>query len=121
MHVTAGTDILILSQYMLHELGRILTYPKLLKRSGLTPSDIAEYLEHLACVSTLVDPLRPPLGLMRDRADEPVLGTALAGEADVICTRDADFFEEKVRRFCATKGIRILTELELLPLFGILS
>ena len=51
---------------------------------------------------------------MRDPADEPVLGTALAGNADVICTRDAHFFTEDVRRFSAARGIQILSDLELL-------
>ncbi len=121
VRVAAGPDVLILSQCLLQELGRVLVYPKLLKRSGLTRVDIAEYLECLAGASTLVDPLPVPRDLLRDRADEPVLGTALAGQADVICTRDADFFEEKVRRFSATKGIRILTDLELLHALGIRS
>ena len=45
---------------------------------------------------------------------EAVLGTALAGNADVICTRDADFFTEEVRRFSPAQGIQILSDLELL-------
>jgi putative PIN family toxin of toxin-antitoxin system len=114
LQTTSGTDTVILSQYLLQELGRILTYPKLLKRSGLSPADIAEYLEYLARVSTLVNPVPVPANLMRDQADEPVLGTALAGHADVICTLDADFFEDKVIAFVATKSIRILSDVELL-------
>lgn len=119
VHAASGTDTLILSQYLLQELGRVLTYPKLRKRSGLTPADIAEYLDYLARVSKLVDPLPVPADLLRDQADEPVLGTALAGQADVICTLDADFFDEKVRRFSAIKGIVVLTDVELLHALGI--
>ena len=119
LHVTAGSDVLILSQYLLQELERILAYPRLLKRSGLKRLDIADYLEYLARASTLVDPARVPEDVLRDRADEPVLGTALAGRADVICTRDADFFAEKVQRFSATRGIQILTDVELLRSFQI--
>jgi putative PIN family toxin of toxin-antitoxin system len=100
-------------------LGRVLTYPKLLKRSRLSPGDIAEYLEYLARVSTLVDPVPVPSNLLRDRSDEPVLGTALAGQAEVICTLDADFFDDGVRQFCATNGIRVLTDLELLQALGV--
>jgi len=95
---------------LLQELERILTYPRLLKRSRLTSFEIAEYVESLARASTLVDPALVPENVLRDQADVPVLGTALAGAADVICTRDADFFDEKVRRFGATHGIRILTD-----------
>jgi len=39
----------------------------------------------------------------------------------VICTLDADFFDENVRQFSATKGIRVLTDLELLRALGIRS
>ena len=117
--VAAGTDVLILSPFLLQELGRILTYPKLLRSSGLTPGDIADYLEHLARVATLVNPAHVPANLLRDQADEPVLGTALAGQADVICTRDAHFFDENVRSFSAANGIRVLTDVELLHTLGI--
>ena len=112
--VATGSDVLILSQYLLQELRRILTYPRLLRSSGLTPLDISEYLDYLARVSILVHPVSVPENLLRDQADEPVLGTALAGNADVICTRDADFFAEEVQRFSAARGIQILTDVELL-------
>jgi predicted nucleic acid-binding protein len=71
-------------------------------------------LDNLARVSTLVHPLPVPEKVLRDPADEPVLGTALAGSANVICTRDADFFTEEVRHFSAARGIQILSDLELL-------
>jgi len=71
-------------------------------------------LDYLASASTLVRPASVPKNLLRDPTDEPVLGTALAGQADVICTRDADFYAEDVQRFCASQGIQILTDVELL-------
>lgn len=114
LFVATGSDVLILSQYLLQELRRILAYPRVLKSSGLTALDISEYLDYLARVSTLVHPLSVPEKVLRDPADEPVLGTALAGNADVICTRDADFFAEEVRRFSSARGIQILSNLELL-------
>ena len=114
LFVATGSDVLILSQYLLQELRRILARPRVMKSSGLTALDISEYLDYLARVSTLVHPLSVPEKLLRDPADEPVLGTALAGNADIICTRDADFFTEEVRRFSAAHGIQILSDLELL-------
>lgn len=112
--VISGSNVLVLSPYLLQELQRILVYPRLLKHSGLTPSDVAEYLEYLARSSTLVDPAPVPADLLRDPADGPILGTALAGRADVICTRDADFFVENVRQFSLARGIRIMTDVEML-------
>ncbi|MBZ5562931.1 MAG: putative toxin-antitoxin system toxin component, PIN family [Acidobacteriia bacterium] len=114
LRIIAGPDVLILSPYLLLELERILVYPRMLKQSGLSRFDIAEYVECLARVSTLVDPAPVLEGVLRDRGDEPVLGTALAGRAEVLCTRDADFFTEPAQRWSAAQGIRILTDLELL-------
>ena len=73
LHIVAGSDVLILSQYLLQELERILAYPRLLKSSGLTPFDISAYLEYLARASALVDPLPVPEGVLRDGTDNPVL------------------------------------------------
>jgi putative PIN family toxin of toxin-antitoxin system len=114
LHVTSGSDVLILSPYILAELERVLTYPRLLTRSGLSPSDIAEYLENLALISCLVTPDSVPENLLRDPTDAPILGTALAGRADILCTRDADLFDESVQRFCAAHKIRLLTDLQFL-------
>jgi putative PIN family toxin of toxin-antitoxin system len=114
LFAATGSDVLILSLYLMQELRRILAYPRVLKSSGLTALDISEFLDYLARVSTLVHPLSVPEKLLRYPADEPVFGTALAGNADVICTRDADFFTEEVRIFSVARGIRVLSDLELL-------
>jgi putative PIN family toxin of toxin-antitoxin system len=114
LHVTSEPHVLIISPYILAELERVLTYPRLLKKSGLTANDIAEYLERLALVSSLVAPATVPANLVRDSTDSPILGTALAGKANVLCTRDEDFFEKNVREFCEANGVRLLTDLQLL-------
>jgi predicted nucleic acid-binding protein len=44
LFVATGSDVLILSQYLLQELRRILTYPRLVRNSGLTPLDISGFL-----------------------------------------------------------------------------
>jgi len=38
LFVATGSDVLILSQYLLQELRRILTYPRILRSSGADPS-----------------------------------------------------------------------------------
>jgi len=91
----------------------------LLKRSGLSSSDIAEYLENLAQVASLVTPEEIPKNLLRDPTDGPILGTALAGQAENLCTRDTDLLTENVQRFCAAKGIRVITDLEFLEVFRV--
>jgi predicted nucleic acid-binding protein len=62
----------------------------------------------------LVTPDSVPENLLRDPTDAPILGTALAGRADILCTRDADLFDESVQRFCAAHKIRLLTDLQFL-------
>jgi putative PIN family toxin of toxin-antitoxin system len=99
-------------------LERILIYPRLLKRSGLDAGDIAEYLETLGKIACLVTPERIPENLLRDPTDGPILGTAIAGQADILCTRDADLLARNVKQFCATRDIRVLTDLEFLEEFG---
>ena len=119
LHLLSGSDVLIISPYILGELERVLTYPRLLKRSGLTSNDIAEYLEDLAALCRLVVPEAVPEIVLRDPTDAAILGTALAEKADVLCTRDADLLEESVQRFCAANGIRAMTDLQFIETFRI--
>jgi predicted nucleic acid-binding protein len=112
LFVATGSDVLILSQYLLQELRRILTYPKLVRNSGLTllifPNiRITKFLLRFT-------PYPYPEIYWKIKLTKPVLGTALAGNADVICTRDAHFFAEDVQGFAAARGIQILTDVQLL-------
>ncbi len=75
-------------------------------------------MENLAHIACLVTPEQVPENLLRDPSDGPILGTALAGQAEILCTRDADLLAENVKRFCAANEIRVLTDLEFLEAFG---
>lgn len=116
LEIAAERSNLILSREMCEELGRVLLYPRLLKRSGFTELEMAAYLSEVFSVATIVVPAAIPKGLLRDSKDEPVLGTALAGKAVVLCTNDRDFWDDRVLAFAAEHGIQILTDLELLAL-----
>ena len=52
--------------------------------------------------------------MLKDPDDDPVIYTALAGAADVICTVDRHFYEPGVLGFCSRYGIRIMDDVELL-------
>ncbi|MGB2622382.1 MAG: putative toxin-antitoxin system toxin component, PIN family [Candidatus Acidiferrum sp.] len=119
LYAISDAAVLVVSPYILGELERVLTYPRLLKRSGLTASDIVEYLESLAAAASLVQPEPVPRDVLRDPTDLFVLGTALAGKSGILCTRDADFFDGKVQKFCEANGIRVLTDLEFIDKFKI--
>ena len=51
---------------------------------------------------------------MRDPKDVVVLQTAVAGEADVLCTLDRDFYAPNTLEFCAVLDIKICNDLEFL-------
>jgi hypothetical protein len=65
---------------MFQELERVLLYPRMLRRSGLTPDEIAGFLWDVIERADIVRPSAVPDGLMRDPTDHHVLGAALAAE-----------------------------------------
>ncbi len=73
----------------------------MLKRSGLTAQEIAQYVLDLSERSHFVVPVPVPGELLRDPKDEPVLGTALAGHAEALCKRDLHFWDQPVLAFAA--------------------
>lgn len=107
---------LILSTYILEEVGRILFYPRLLKRFQLSPSEIADHIRSLAAISGLVEPAPIPANVVRDAKDVAILGTAIAGKVDVLCTMDRDLFDPNVLALAAAHGVRIINDIELLEL-----
>ncbi len=64
-----------------------------------------------------------PLGMKGDAVavpadpdDDPVILTAVEGNAGVICTLDRHFHHPEVLAYCAEREIRILSDVELLRL-----
>jgi putative PIN family toxin of toxin-antitoxin system len=106
--------ILLISGAMLVELASVLRYPRLQDLYGLTDEQVYSYVQFLREVSELVILDKPLPVPMRDPKDVVVLETAVAGEADVICTLDSDFYAPATRTFCSTLGTEICTDAELL-------
>ncbi len=99
---------------MLHELARVLRYPRLQALHGLPESRIYDYIGFLREVSQLVT-LNPVLSVpIRDVNDIVVVQTAVIGEADVISTTDADFYDRRITRFLANLGIAVMDDVTLL-------
>jgi predicted nucleic acid-binding protein len=83
---------------------------------GLSEEQIYEYVQFLKSVCVIV-PTSPGRGRnfpIRDAADAPVLEAAIAGEADLICTLDSDFYTAEITAFCAVAGITVLNDISLL-------
>lgn len=78
----------VLSQYILDELQRVL--PRLNHRLGWSDQEIREFVDSLAFLADLVEPIQTLDPLLRDAADQLVLGTFLAANALYLVTGDKD-------------------------------
>ena len=105
---------LLVSNEMLHELAKVLRYPRLLRFYNLTEELVFEYVNSLREFSELValDPLVP--APIRDVNDSVVLQTAIIGEADILCTKDQDFFESPAHEYLENLGIVVLDDISLM-------
>lgn len=109
--------------YLLAELARVLTYPRLMARHGLTPEELREFL---AAVETVGEMVVTPLDSLEaivsaDPEDDPVLQLAVLGKAEILCTVDRDFHAAEVKAYCTKHGIQVMTDVELLRLMRTLE
>jgi putative PIN family toxin of toxin-antitoxin system len=81
-----GLD-LVLSRYILDEMVRVL--PRL-PRITLTPSEIRDLADSFLFLAEIVEPSAKPDETLRDPADQLVLGTLRAAQADYLVTGDKD-------------------------------
>ncbi len=114
LDIVAGRHALLLSSEILYELARVLRYPRMQALHGLPESRIYDYIGFLREVSELVT-LNPLLSIpIRDVNDIVVVQTALIGEADVICTKDDDFYDPGITRFLTRVGISVMDDITLM-------
>jgi predicted nucleic acid-binding protein len=52
--------------------------------------------------------------IVSDPDDDPILQTAIAGRADVLCSRDRAFRAAAVDLVCAAHEVRVLDDIELM-------
>ena len=105
---------LVLSSEMLHELARVLRYPRLQTFYGLSESLVYDYIAFLRRSAEIVA-LNPVVTTpIRDVNDVIVMQTAILGEADVLCTGDDDFFEEPAASYLNKLGITVLHDISLI-------
>lgn len=105
---------LVLSPFLLDEVQRVLWYPRIQAIYKLDTNDILEHVQLLESLADLVVPAEGPSLVLKDPNDDPVVYTALAGGADVLCTVDRHFYEPNVLSFCARYDIQVMTDVELL-------
>lgn len=114
--VIRSSHLLILSPYLLTELARVLRYPRVQAMHGLNDQEIDQYLVALQASSLIVN-VSPYLAeqiVPNDPDDDPIVATAVAGEADYLCTLDKHLLCQEVVDYCASHGVRVLNDVELL-------
>jgi putative PIN family toxin of toxin-antitoxin system len=112
--IVSRNDSLILSNQMLSELTDVLRYPRLMPVHGQSEEAIYEFTSWLREIAIVI-PINPLIfAPIRDEKDIFVLQTALSGEANILCTRDRDFFEPPASIFLESRGIDVLTDVELM-------
>ena len=105
---------LLLSNEMLHELARVLRYPRLRAFYDLPESLVFDYVNFLRQSAEIVA-LDPLVGApIRDVNDIVVMQTAIIGEADILCTRDEDFFEKPASEYLNRMGIAVVDDISLM-------
>lgn len=77
----------VISEPLLSELAAVCQRPRL--RRGIPTTDLTELLDQLRFRGDLVDAVTVPPGC-RDPKDDPVLATAIDGQADAIVSGDSD-------------------------------
>lgn len=81
---------LVTSEFILDELAR-----KLREKFHFPATLVAEVRKSIAQSAECVEPAEVPKGSCRDPADLPVLGSAVAGKADLLVTVDKDLLDLK--------------------------
>ena len=113
-NIVEGEHKLLLSNEMLHELARVLRYPRLQEFYSLTEDMVFHYVKFLRRSSEIVtlDPLvSAPI---RDVNDIIVMQTAIIGEAEILCTTDEDFFESPANEYLRRMGINVFDDITLM-------
>jgi putative PIN family toxin of toxin-antitoxin system len=114
--LTAEPHVLILSPFLIAELARVLRYERMRVVHGLDDEGIDAYVQRVQSGALVVDPpeAAPAAVVPHDPEDDPVLATAIAAQAEVLCTLDRHFRHPDVGAYCTGHGLRVVSDLELL-------
>jgi putative PIN family toxin of toxin-antitoxin system len=94
LQIVESQHVLLVSNEILYELPQVLRYPRLVALLGLSEQRVYDYIAFLREVAQVVPLNALFTAPVRDANDIIVIQTAIVGEADVLCTRDKDFFEK---------------------------
>ena len=70
-------------------------------------------MNHLGAVAEIVETTSIDRVVPDDPDDDLVVHTAIAGRADVLCTRDSHLLDPRIAQYCTQRGIRMMDDIEL--------
>jgi uncharacterized protein len=107
---------LLSSAFILDELGRAMRYPRLRRIHGLDDAEIDRHVRDVQNAALIVDLPKSaiPAVVPSDPQDDPVVATAVLGQADILSTLDSDLRRPEVQAYCAQFNVRIMTDIEAL-------
>lgn len=117
VEILTPANALVLSKQILDEVGEVLRYDRVRRQANFTDAEIQEFIDSLRDSAEFVECNEPIASVTSDPDDDIIVATAVQGQANVICTRDRHLNHRLVQAYCATFGIRVLTDVELLTEF----
>ena len=111
----SAAHVLITSGYQLAELLEVLHRPAMRAIHRRSDDRLRRFISRLYKLAVIVPiPTDVPQIVPGDPKDNPIVMTAVLGRADVLCTLDRHLHQADVISFCASSGIRVLRDIELL-------
>ncbi len=108
-----GRFSLITSPYLVNELTRVLTYPRIAKRLHITGAKTTTIIQYLLANAEMTSGNLELPGVTRDPKDDAVVACAQEGHADYIVSGDDDLLV--LGEF---QGIEMITPASFIELFG---
>ena len=102
---------IILSPYILEEIGKVLAYPKIKKRLKWDDAKIQHYLDLLVFFAEMVDVSEISEHVEADPKDSPILSALITSNADFLISGDSDLLNLK-RNYPILSIIEFLQKLE---------
>ncbi len=108
-----GRFHLITSPYLIKELTRVLTYPRIAKRLQVTGAETATITQYLLANAEMMPGILQLPDVTRDPKDDAVVACAKEGNADYIVSGDDDLLV--LEEF---QGIQMIRPTDFVALFG---
>ena len=113
---TQSPHILIVSEFILAELARAMRYERVRRIHGFDDPTIDKFVGLIRDQAVVVGlpAAAPDAVVLNDPDDDPIVATAILGQAEVLCTLDRHLRTPSVAAYCAQFRIRIVSDTELL-------